>query len=198
MDMIRATVYRVKLPTAMLTSFSDLLFDGAALFRVQATCILGHSRRCFEFPHRVGKLPATLILDPAPGIARQPCAVGDPCQEIADWIAHMRVILAPTARMFFRRGATAPSLTLRVTISWFGRDAERSCDFVEQLVRDPPAKKEQEGQLPNQFQEHRHPGHGDPNAIRVRTSLSSSALSIRSRVASPYPRDRTSTANRPL
>ena len=78
MGVIRATIHGVQAPAAALARFSDLSLDRVPLLRTQPARIFCHSRVRFEFPYRIGKLPAMPVLHPAPDVARQPRAVGDP------------------------------------------------------------------------------------------------------------------------
>jgi hypothetical protein len=81
-------MYGIQAPASVSARLSDLSLNGVTLLKVQATHIFGHSRLRFNLARRVRKLPTMTVLHSTPGIARQPGAVGDPRQKVADRIIH--------------------------------------------------------------------------------------------------------------
>jgi hypothetical protein len=88
MDVVRPAVYGIQAPASVSARLSDLSLNRVTLLQAQATRIFGHSRLRFNLAQRVRKLPSMTVLHPTPGIARQPRAVGDPRQKVADRIIH--------------------------------------------------------------------------------------------------------------
>ena len=127
MHVIRSAIDGIKAPATVAARFGDLPCNGVTLRLAQATCVLGHFRRRFQFPHRVGKLPAMPVLDPTPAIARQPRAVRDPGQEISNRIVHHRGITQCVSKGIITRRVSKQIITRRVSKVQVG------CGFIPRL-----------------------------------------------------------------
>jgi len=75
MHMVRPTIHRIEVPSAVFARFAHLLLNRLSLAGIQATSVLSHPRGGFEVPCGVGHFPTVSKLDPSALIAWKPCAV---------------------------------------------------------------------------------------------------------------------------
>ncbi len=86
MHVVTAAIHRVERPASMGAGFGDLCFYGFSLLVGENAGILRHAGFRFQLPDGIGDQPAAVILNPTPGIARKPGAVGYPGEEVANGV----------------------------------------------------------------------------------------------------------------